>query len=58
MTLEALATELTAIMKVHPEAKDTNVLFGWKEDNHIITTYVKYVRYDTRHHPSRIILED
>jgi hypothetical protein len=55
MTLETLVKELQAIMKVHPKAKDAQVIAENIDGGQI---RVSYVGYDTKHSPSRIKLEE
>lgn len=55
MTLETLMKELRAIVKVHPEAKQSRVI---AVDGEGYITSISYVGYDTKHKPARIKLEE
>lgn len=54
MTVEELMKELRAIVKVHPEAKDAQIVTAIGAD----LGYPSYVGFDKRHKPARLRLED
>lgn len=55
MTVKELQEELTRIVKVHPECEGARVIgLG----DHTAPVYIAFVRYDTKHKPPRLILED
>ena len=64
MKLRELLKELRAIVKVHPEAKEADVWLATYRDAVGLTykekglTRSHYIRYDSKHKPARILLED
>ena len=59
MTVDALLNELKQIVRVHPEAKDAVVWAEIKgEYGHSDFHRLTYLKYDTKHHPARVILEE
>lgn len=57
MTLKELMKELRAIIKVHPEAKEADVVCCPSDETGLVF-HVHYIGYDKRHRHSRIKFED
>ena len=55
MILRDLLDLLERIAKTHPEALDASIRARDDEGN---VLYIKYVGYDTKHKPARILLEE
>lgn len=56
MSVSELMRELTKMKKVHPEIKDASI---WGvHPKHGRPFPIEYVRFDKRHKPSRIVLEN
>lgn len=53
MILKEITKLFNKIRKVHPEANNAEVVMKPKDHGH-----VTYVRYDTKHKPPKVILED
>ena len=54
MTLNEHIKELEDILKVHPEAGEAHI---WASGNGY-TFRVEFIRFDKRHKPSRIVLDE
>lgn len=55
MTVVDLIEKLRTILKVHMEARDSEV---WVVKGRGKSVHVNYVRYDKHHKPHRIVLEE
>lgn len=58
MILKELLKLLNNIKKVHPEAADADVCAHPDPDSDGRIMHITYVRFDKRHKPARIVLED